>query len=81
VATKAKRLSRFERARDRFTKSRAKKRIVVTNEVCPESSPKAPCRMTVTEEFRGEAYHVTGECPNGHTVERYGYAQLEEAEG
>jgi len=37
-------------------------------------------QLTSTEEFRGESYHILGECSNGHVIERYGYVSNEGAD-
>lgn len=67
-------LSRYERAKRAFDK--ASKRAETVNAfgaVCDECGEP----MQVIEQFRGSSYYVTGKCPNGHTIERFGRAETE----
>jgi hypothetical protein len=73
MPTKAKRdtsLTGFERSRKRFdAAAKGRVRVVTKTSLCPTCGEVA----TYDHEFaEGGAYHMIGECPKGHKVERYG---------
>lgn len=78
MAKPKERLSRYERAAQAFAKgAKNSERSSTFVGQCQQGGCTKP--MTITETFRGASYRVTGTCPEGHSIERYGYAQEAEA--
>lgn len=73
----------FERARAAFRKAgKSKEKIRTRYGQCAvpvwndEAGQMQPCeaRGDYQETFRGQSYHIVGQCSLGHKIERYGYS-------
>ena len=67
----------FKGCRVRFDKAAQTVREITTFSACPECGMPMECQRTYRHEKGAKAtlYRITGLCPKGHKIARYGYGE------